>query len=107
MEKLTDFILEYLDLPLLALIVVGGYFVTKYTEGITRIKNVHKVLIASLVFSAISYLFNDCKAECIMNYLFTYLFATSFYQVIVAFLLEKVGLKKKQNNQKNNLSHGR
>jgi len=94
MEKLTDFVLNYIELTLLALIVIGGIFITKYTKDVTRIKNVHKVLIMSVLLSAIFYFAEGQNNEFIMKYLITYLFATSFYEVLVSYLLTKLNLKK-------------
>ena len=36
------------------------------------------------------YFIEDCKTECLSKYFFTYLFATSFYELIVKTLMEKV-----------------
>ena len=94
MENFSDFLINYIDLALMSLIVVGGVFITKYTADITRIKSVYKVLLMSIILSAIFYFVEGQNNELIIKYLITYLFTTSFYEVIVDFLLTKLNLKK-------------
>lgn len=89
MENLLIFIQENLSLKLLFIILLGGIFVTKYTKEI-QIKNTYKVLIASILFSIVFYFVDGCGSKCITMYLFTYLFATSFYEVLVKELIEKI-----------------
>ena len=79
---------------LLAIIVLGGIFLTKYTKGCKffgiHISDAYKVLFASVILSLIFYYIESCGRECWPKYLFTYLFATSFYELIVKVLLDKV-----------------
>lgn len=86
---MLEFLNDNLSYKLLAIIIVGGLFVTKYFKKVS-IKDTYKVLIASIVFSAIFYLIDGCGQKCLSTYLFTYLFATSFYELIVKIALEKL-----------------
>jgi hypothetical protein len=90
MEAITNFFVENLNTYLLFVIILGGIFVVKYTKEYTKLKDVYKVLIASVLFSFIFYLMDDCKGECAPKYLFTYLTATSFYELIVKWVLDKI-----------------
>ena len=90
MESVTLFMEENINWYLLLIIVLGGIYITKYTKSITDIKNEYKVLIASVVFSTIFYFIDDCKTGCLPQYLFTYLFATSFYELIVKSVVNKL-----------------
>lgn len=86
---MLEFLNTNLNYSLLAVIILGGLFVTKYTKELL-LKNIYKVLIASVFFSAIFYLFDGCGKKCLNTYLFTYLFATSFYELIVKAILKKL-----------------
>lgn len=90
METLITFLEDNLSFQLLAIIVFGGIFLTKYTKAITIIKDAYKVLIASVVVSVAFYYFDGCGRECLAKYFFTYLFATSFYELFVKWLLSKI-----------------
>ena len=90
MENLLTFLQEHIDYLLLSLIILTGIFITKYTKEMTKIKNVYKVLVASIVISIILYFIEDCTNECLQKYLVTYFFATSFYELFVAFILNKL-----------------
>lgn len=91
MENLLTFLQEHLDYLLLSLIILTGIFITKYTKEITAIKNVYKVLIASIVISVILYFIEECDKDCLPKYLFTYFFATSFYELFVKLAISKIG----------------
>ena len=87
MEILQSFYETYISTPLLLLIVLSGLFITKYTKGLLiSIKNSYKVLIVSILFSLGFYFFGECKTECIQQYIITYLFATSFYELLAKWL---------------------
>lgn len=90
---MLEFIQENLNYKLLAIIVLSGIFITKFTKEI-KVKTTYKVLIASMFFSSLFYLIEGCGIRCLNNYLFTYLFATSFYELIL-----KIALKKIKNLQ--------
>lgn len=90
MENITNFFESNLYLLLLSVIILSGIFITKYTKEITVIKDVYKVLIASIFISIILYFIDDCTKECYNKYIFTYLFATSFYELLVKFIIDKV-----------------
>lgn len=94
MEILINFLKANLSLQLLAIIIFGGIFLTKYTKGILlfghNIKDTYKVLFASVIVSIIFYFLDGCGKECLIKYFFTYLFATSFYELIVKWFLDKV-----------------
>ena len=90
MDKITSFLETNLNVYLLCIIVLGGIFIVKYTKDYTRIKNVYKVLIASILFSVIFYFTDECRGECIQQYFFTYLTATSFYELIVKWIIERL-----------------
>ena len=90
MENIITFFTEHLDYLLLSLIILSGLFVTKYSKGIESIADVYKVLIASVIISVILYFIEDCAKDCLPRYLFTYFFATSFYELIVKFIVNKV-----------------
>lgn len=88
MEQITIFLGTYLDYYLLSLIILSGIFITKYTTDI-KINNTYKILISSILISSVFYFIEDCNKGCLNKYLFTYFFATSFYELIVS-----VGIKK-------------
>ncbi|OWP74783.1 hypothetical protein BWK62_13385 [Flavobacterium oreochromis] len=90
---MLEFLNQNLNYLLLAIIIVGGLFVTKYTKEI-KIKDTYKVLIASVVFSAIFYAIDGCGQKCLNGYLFTYLFATSLYELILKYFLQKLNQLK-------------
>jgi len=90
MESINIFFFENINTYLFCVIILGGIYVVKYTKEYTKIKNVYKVLIASFLFSAIFYFMDDCKGDCVQQYFFTYLTATSFYELIVKWVLEKL-----------------
>jgi hypothetical protein len=85
METITIF----LDYYLLVMIILSGLFITKYTKDI-KINNTYKVLISSVLISTAFYIIQDCGKSCLNKYLFTYFFATSFYELIVRVVLNKV-----------------
>lgn len=96
METLTTFYETYIDTTLLLLIILSGLFITKYTRGVLlNIGDRYKVLIASILFSTALYFSNDCRYGCLTKYLITYLFATSFYELIAAWLVKLVKAKFK------------
>ena len=86
---MLEFLNENLSYKLLAIVILGGLYVTKYTQAI-MIKDTYKVLIASILFSIIFYIIDGCGPKCLNMYLFTYLFATSFYELIVKYILKKL-----------------
>ena len=86
---MIEFLNTNLNYLLLAIIVSGGVFVTKYTKEV-KIKDSYKILIASVIFSTLFYVIDDCGKKCLNSYLFTYLFATSFYELIVKFVINKL-----------------
>lgn len=90
MQNITAFFETNLNTYLLFVIILGGIFIVKYTKDYTQLKDVYKVFIASIFFSTIFYFMDDCRGECAQKYLFTYLTATSFYELIVKWLLNKV-----------------
>lgn len=101
MSNIIEFIEAHLDLLLLSLIILSGIFITKYVSN-NKISDVYKVLIASVFISIILYFVDGCTSECLKRYIFTYLFATSFYELIVKFFIEKINnfFKSKTDNQK-------
>lgn len=86
-QRILDFTMENINLYLLMLIVFSGIFITKYTQDFWKIKDAYKVLFASIVFSIIFYFIDNCTENCAPKYLFTYLFATSLYELIMKFVL--------------------
>lgn len=90
MENLIQFTTSNINTYLLFIIVLGGIFITKYTKSIYFISDTYKVLIASIIFSSLFYIINNCQSECFEQYLFTYLFATSFYELIVKLIISKI-----------------
>lgn len=100
METLIQFLTKNLSFELLAIIIFGGIFLTKYTEGLTifnrKMGDSYKVVIASIVVSVIFYYLEGCGKECWIKYFITYLFATSFYELIVKWVVNKI--KKIQIN---------
>lgn len=96
MENLIAFANDNLDYRLLFIIVLAGYFIVRYTAEITIVKDVYKVLIASLIASVIFYFLDGCGKECLIKYFFTYLFATSFYELILKSILDKFNLLNKK-----------
>lgn len=92
MEQLMNFFNENINYTLLVIIILGGIFLTKYTKGVLifniNLKDSYKVLIASVVVSLIFYFIDDSPK--ISQYFFTYLFATSFYELIVKWFLDKI-----------------
>ena len=94
METLINFLNDNLSYQLLAIIIFGGIFLTKYTKGILIfghiIKDTYKVLLASILVSITFYFLDGCGRECLVKYFFTYLFATSFYELIVKWVFDKL-----------------
>ena len=94
METLINFLNDNLSYQLLAIIIFGGVFLTNYTKGVLvlghNIKDTYKVLLASIMVSVIFYFLDGCGSECLIKYFFTYLFATSFYELIVKWGLDKL-----------------
>ena len=99
MENLTLLLSERINITLFLIIILGGIFITKYTKDFTKIGNVYKVLIASVIFSIVFYLLEDEKPDNLTNYLLTYLIATSFYEVFVKWVIGKIAPKKKNYNE--------
>ena len=90
MEQIILFLEKNVSYPLFIIIILSGIFITKYTKDL-NIKDAYKVLIASIVFSTIFYFIDDCKNECLQKYLITYLLATSFYELFLKIIKEKIG----------------
>jgi hypothetical protein len=86
---MEQFFINYIDFKLFIIIILSGIYITKYTKNLINIRDVYKVFISSIIFSTIFYFANDCRNECIIKYLITYLLATSFYEIFV-----KIGLDK-------------
>jgi hypothetical protein len=97
MENVTNFFETNLNVTLLFVIILGGIFLVKYTKEYTKLKDVYKVFIASVIFSIIFYIIDDCNGGCAQKYLFTYLTATSFYELIVKWIIDKVNTYFKIN----------
>ena len=104
MENLFRFLEHNVSYQLLAIIILGGIFLTKYTKGCKffgiHISDAYKVLVASVVLSVVFYFIESCGRNCWPKYLFTYLFATSFYELIVKVLLNKVDKVVGKNTSK-------
>ena len=87
-----NFFNENINYTLLVIIILGGIFLTKYTKGVlifnVNLKDSYKVLIASVIVSLIFYFIDDSPK--VSQYFFTYLFATSFYELIVKWFLDKI-----------------
>ncbi len=94
METLINFLNDNLSYQLLAIIIFGGVFLTNYTKGVLifgyNIKDTYKVLFASIIVSIIFYFLDGCGKECLIRYFFTYLFATSFYELIVKWVFDNL-----------------
>lgn len=86
-QRIIEFTTQNINLYLLMLIVFSGIFITKYTQDLWKIKDAYKVLFASIVFSVVFYFIDECSENCAPKYLFTYLFATSLYELIMKFVL--------------------
>jgi hypothetical protein len=94
---MEQFFINYIDFKLFVIIILSGIFITKYTKGLTKILDVYKILISSIIFSVIFYFINECKVACLIKYLITYLLATSFYEIFVKIALNKMkGFLNKQ-----------
>lgn len=102
-ERITEFTIENISLYLMLLIIVSGIFVTKYTKEFWRIKDVYKVFLASLVFSFIFYFIDECEENCAPKYLFTYLLATSFYELIMKWFIDRLNKAFGKTSNENNL----
>lgn len=89
-SNISEFVVQNTDLYLMLTIILGGLFIVKYSKEFWKIKDVHKVLIASVVFSMIFYMLDECKSGCIHKYLFTYLLTTSFYETILKWIMSKI-----------------
>ena len=97
METFITFFTENLDYSLFFVIILSGIFITKYTKDVKTIANVYKVLIASIIISTLFYFIEGCNKEYLKKYVFTYLFTTSFYELIAKTLIFNIrkALKKK------------
>lgn len=104
MENLINFLEVNISYQLLSIIILGGVFLTKYTKGCkffgVYVSDAYKVLFASVVLSVVFYFLESCGRICWPKYLFTYLFATSFYELIVKVLLNKVDKVVGKNTSK-------
>jgi hypothetical protein len=87
---MEQFFMNYIDFKLFIIIILSGIYITKYTKDFTKIKDVYKVLLSSIIFSVIFYFSTECKNECVIKYLITYLLATSFYEIFVKIALDKM-----------------
>jgi len=90
MEQLNEFLVQYVDNYLFAIIILSGVFIIKYTKSITSIQNVYKILIVATIVSGVSFFINECDFACLPKYLFTYTLATSFYEVVMKWLTVKI-----------------
>lgn len=94
-ENILNYIITFfetnLDYNLFGLILLTGIFITKYTSNI-KIANRYKVLFSSIIISIIMYILEDCNKTCLNKYLFTYFFTTSFYELFVALVINKLKL---------------
>jgi hypothetical protein len=88
-DFLAQFLKENVNFLLFAIIIVGGFFTTKFWKT-KRILTSYKVLFASVVLSIIFYTIDGCGKECLKTYLFTYLFATSFYDLSLKYFIKKI-----------------
>jgi hypothetical protein len=106
MENITQFIETNLNTYLLFVIILGGIFIVKYTKEYTKLKDVYKVFLASIFFSVIFYFIDENKSDHTQQYLFTYLFATSFYEIFVKWVIDKItksfGIKSSDITQLDN-----
>lgn len=87
MERIFEFLLENTDFTLFGLILFSGLFVKKYIQ--ISIKTSYKVLLTSVLISTVFYITSECKTECITKYLFTYFFATSTYELLIAWVVKR------------------
>jgi len=90
MEQLNEFLAQYIDNYLFAIIILSGIFITKYTKSITIIETKYKVLIIATLASITSYFITESDSSYLPKYLFTYTLATSFYEVVMKWFTAKI-----------------
>jgi len=88
-QNILIFLDENLSYKLLFIILLSGIFITKYTKSIVM-RDIYKVLIGTFLFSILFYFTDNCGSICINKYIFTYLFATSFYDLLIKNLIKRV-----------------
>ena len=90
MESLITFFDIYLDKLLFGIIILSGIYITKYTEAFPKIKSRYKVLFMSIIAAVVMYLIEDGGRLTLPRYIFTYFAATSFYEIIVKLITDKI-----------------
>lgn len=90
MEQLTQFLTQYIDNYLFAIIILSGVFITKYTKSITIIQTKYKVLIVATLASIAAYFITESDSSFLPKYLFTYTLATSFYEVVMKWATARI-----------------
>ncbi len=104
METIFNFLLANTDWLLFGMILFSGLFVKEYVN--VKVSNVYKILITSVLISFIFYILSDCKSDCLNKYIFTYLFATSTYELILSFVLKFLGFNNSDKNAKIGIGGG-
>lgn len=87
---MLDFLQQHVSYTLLTTIILFGLFVKKYFKCVTFISNTYKVLIGSTLIGIGFYFFEGANSELIPMYFVTYLLATSFYELIVKYVVDKI-----------------
>lgn len=90
MESLITFFDIYLDKLLFGIIILSGIYITKYTEAFPKIKSRYKVLFMSIIAAVVMYLIEGGGRLSLPRYIFTYFAATSFYEIIVKWITDKI-----------------
>ena len=89
MDQLIVIIGAFLNIKLLILLIMGGIFIPKYTTDI-KVKHSYKILIFSVLLCLAFYFLEGGDRSALTSYLFTYLTATSFNELIGSFITEKI-----------------
>lgn len=89
MTQFTSIFTTYIDFRLVILIIISSYWVKKnFNEWLPKLSVVHKVFIWSTILTVAYYyvlkITGVFQVENFYNYLFSYFFATSFYELLCA-----------------------
>lgn len=95
-----------IDVLMVIIVLLSGIFQTKYMQDL-KLPGAWKTLLASLFFSTIYILIKifsgaDIQQD-LLNWFFSYLFATSFYELLFKSLVKKYLPEEKVNNESNSL----
>ena len=95
MEPFEQFLTELnIDLMIVVMVLAGGFFSTTYLKSWKWANDAWKTLIVGSVFSAayvlVVFLEKEMTAQIWKSSLVSYVFATSFYELVIKWIKEKI-----------------